>query len=236
MTPHTILHESGGNLSRAISYDVLLTPPVLLKSIVKTGVWDILSKTVVIPTVKTEVLEFKYKGHTFPIPGRVNYDRNISVSFLLDENQDIYKDLYTWISGVNGTHLDLHEGNIILEGHENTGFLKIVAKDWNGIEAKNYFFEGVYPSSITGAEYASDGVGTIQEVTVEFSFSYMYVLNGDEGTLGLESVVDSITGAVDDAREKLISNTIGDKITTVAKEARDDIKKEKNILFRNIQP
>jgi len=226
-----ILHSNGGNIARPTKFDVIITFPTDLDTSVNGQVWNTLVKTITIPTTKMETIEYKYKGHIIPIPGRVQPDYILPISFLIDENYQLNTALLQWIEGMdkffNSTTGTIEDKRDDL--YKPTGNIKVIGKTWENISIIEYNFENVYPISVSGTEYSTESVGSLLDFSVEFSFTQFYTTNLPEKIGPIEGFVNDaineVTGFVNDQKDKLM-NSIGDsefsKTTSSAIESTND--------------
>ena len=132
---NSILHNSGGDLSRPSKFVAMITVPEVMKSKMSTDVIDILCKTFTIPNIKIDPIEIKFKGHTLPVRGRVNFEQNVSVTFLLDENHELRQLFKDWIEGLDPRYMGKISGisNKILKSEKSAQFggMKINALNWD---------------------------------------------------------------------------------------------------------
>ena len=172
---NSILHNSGGDLSRPAKFVAMIEVPNVMKSKLSTDVIDILCKTFTIPNIKMEPIEVKFKGHTIPVRGRVNFEQNVSVTFLLDENQSLRQLFKDWIEGLDTRYIGKisETSNKLLEAKksETLGSININALNWDEDIVMEYKFFGVYPTSVSGPAFSTDTVSSVIEFTVDFAYT-----------------------------------------------------------------
>lgn len=172
---NSILHNSGGDLSRPAKFVAMIDVPEVMKSTVPTDTIDILCKTFSIPTIKMETIEVKYKGHTIPVRGRVNFEQTVSVTFLLDENHDMRQLFKNWIEGLDTRYIgkvsEISNSLLNAKKSETFGGMNIGALNWDEDTIMEYKFYNVYPISVSGPEFSSDTVSSVNEFTVEFAYT-----------------------------------------------------------------
>jgi len=213
----SILYLAGGDIARPANYTTRLTFPPNFAS--KLGVgnnFDILCSSVTIPTIKNEILEFKYKGHNIPIKGRSDYERSVSVTFMLDAGHLLKNDFDTWIASMDVTYVNPSNETQLLNkinaGVQNFGSMKVIGKNFSDVNVVEYLFEGLFPSSVSGVEFNGETVSTTLSITVEFSFSTFssrVILGANQDILD-KITNDLINGATDLAKSKL--DTLGNNI------------------------
>ena len=196
ISPNIALHRAAGDVSRPTNYRALLSFPLTLKPLKGLVEYDLLCKTITIPTIINESLEYVYKGHKIPIKGRSDYERVLTASFILDDQHDIKRDLEDWISMLDTTYINPSR----TYEKDNTGGLTVTALDWNGNNVISYVFEGVYPSSVSGAEFSGESVGSTLEISVEFKFTVMNIEDpkSDSSILGrINDTIDKFKDSLD---------------------------------------
>jgi len=86
-----------------------------------------------------------------------------------------------WISGTEDRYYAHPTQSSVQMGQTMNwyGSLMIKAREFNETTAEpmNYFFEGVYPISVTGPAFSAADVGNVIEVTVTFAFYRMFQIN-----------------------------------------------------------
>jgi hypothetical protein len=175
---NSTLQQYGGDLSRPTKFSMLLEPPAIgdLTSLDSTQ-FDILCKTVNIPVVKNEPIEVKYKGHDIKVVGRTNFEQTFSVTLYVDDKHHIRTILDEWIRYIDNQIISGE--NQSLSRDQMFGQAKIIAQNFDeNYTQKEYIFYNVFPISISGPEYNTEGVSSVQEFTVDFAFSYFNLANG----------------------------------------------------------
>lgn len=184
-----LIHSAGGNLARPTKFTTNLTIPSKIAGDVSQSDMNILCKTFTIPAVKTEDVDYKFRGHTIPIVGRVVYDHTVSITFILDEAHVLRTVFKNWIESLDTSIL----GNISNASknladsnrQDRSSILKISALNWNeDTTVIDYIFTEVHPISVSGPEFQTDGVSSVLECTVEFAFVSMVSKPTDNRDLG----------------------------------------------------
>ena len=200
---HDLVYGVGGNLARPSHFDVILTFPKIFNSN-SDKKYNILAKNVKFPSKKMDTIEYKYKGQSIKLPGRVSYEGNISLTFVLDENYTIKSELDDWINSIDiyqysGTKHDNKYKLIDIENKK--GSMIIIAKDWDEGEVLKYSLNEIYPVSVSAPDFSSDSVSTATEITVEFE--YFKCLKED---FFLHDIISNIEGEL----ESFVTENVSD--------------------------
>jgi hypothetical protein len=196
------LNSTGGDLARQTKFNIFITLPSKFEHPKKKTFGDkidILAKTVNIPNIKHDFIDFKYKGHSIPIAARTNFDQGLSITFYLDEVHEIRSVLDEWARSCDQTVFG--ESTNKLNTSERYGSLKIQANNFDDTSvSKGYEFFNVFPTSVSSPEFSSDAQSTVIEITVEFSYSY-YILKEGSSNLGniFENLKNKAINAIGDA-------------------------------------
>jgi len=195
---NSLVNGAAGDMARPTKFTTMVEFPEYIKKAVDNKVLDVLCKTVVIPTVQMGVLEVKYRGHSVPIKGKVNFDQSLSITFYMDEGHVLRRLFVDWLNSMD--KFFPYKRSIRGESLSNQissdagidprmGSLTVNAHNWEeSVTMASYSFDGVYPTSVTGPEYATDGVSTAQEFTVSFAYtSYGSVDDSAYDWLGLST-------------------------------------------------
>ena len=194
---NSTMQEYGGELSRPTKFNMYLTAPVSLNA----TQYDILCKNVQIPNIKHDIIELKYKGHDIKITGRTNYDQTFSVTFYLDEYHKIRDAMDTWVRLIDNKEMSGKNENIAPS--DRYGSIKISAKNFDEVYVPyQYEFLNVFPISVSGPEYNTEGVSSVNEVTVEFAYSVFLSAPGT-GTNYSTLFQDAVNDIMDTGFEKL---------------------------------
>lgn len=225
---NSILHNSGGDLSRPAKFVAMITVPVIMKSTIPEDNIDILCKTFTIPTIKMEPIEVKFKGHSIPVRGRVNFEQNISVTFLLDEDHKIRQLFKNWIEGLDKRYIGRISGisdRVRNATNKDTlGVISISALNWDEDIVMEYKFYDVYPTSVSGSAFSSDTVSSVVEITVEFA--YTTYESTSTGTYNWNNKLgDTIASAGSAALEFLESDeTVKQRSDSIGSDANNSLK------------
>jgi hypothetical protein len=200
---NSTMQQFGGDLGRATKFSFLITIPFTTTG--SPEQFDILCKNVNIPNVRNDSIEFKYKGHDIKIPGRTNYDQTLSATFYLDEFHDIRSSIDEWIRVLDG---DVISGEApFSERSKNYGTIQVRAQNFDeSADNKMYTFYNVYPISVGGPEYNTEGVSSVQEITLEFAFSYFIV---EDGTFNPSRIFEDFKNKVVDMGVDKLKNLFG---------------------------
>ena len=186
-----VLNKYGGELGRQTKFTIFLDIPrrVSLDYGVMTQ-FDILAKSVTLPNIKQDSIEMKYKGHDLKIPGRTNFDQVFSVTLYVDEYHLVRFALDNWIRLIDNQSISGENESISRE--DMYGRLKVSAKNFDEDEiTREYDFHDVYPISVSTPEYSSEAQSSVQEVTIEFAYSFFE--SRESGGLNFKQAVDDLT-------------------------------------------
>jgi len=245
-----LLFEAGGNLSRPANFSVEITFPKNLNNQKTSHQYDILCKNISIPEIDTKKVEITYKGSTIPIMTRVDYNRSLNVTLIIDEKHEILRDLITWQKGLDKNTIKPNEDIKLMFNRQTKqdilGSINLIVKDWNENEVAKYIFEGVYPTKIANIEFDTSGVSGFLELQVEFSF---LIMNKDESfenmnvgvaqrlvdatITALDKRVNSITSDIEKSLGDIFSDNLPD-IPELLKDKEEMIKSFSNLLNKGV--
>lgn len=142
-----------------------------------------------LPGVSTDVIEYKYKGKSIPIPIGYSYTQEWECTFLVDDNQDIKRFFEDWIStydarsedltftGVTSDVVNIPGGGIF---NKPTTNVKIVQYNFDteinpytqndGNVTAEYMLYNVFPVSTSAINFTSED--DIETLSVTFKFSH----------------------------------------------------------------
>ena len=220
-----LLYDAGGNLSRSANFRMELLIPSAVGSSKKISQYDVLCKNIDIPEIHHKTNDITFKGSTFTVRGRTDYSRVISMSLLLDERQDITRDISVWIQGIDLNSISQNNDVEILRKNKNRedllGNIKITSKDWNEKDTVTYEFTKVFPVKFGPINYDSTSVSNIIEVSIEFGFFEMKRY----GSLGLgETLLDSVINSAN----RNIVNPIKKKLGSIEDKILEKLKINNN--------
>jgi len=127
---------------------------------------EIQAREVPIPGVSNEVVEVQYGHAKVKYYGRVDYDGNISIPYLVVEDRKVYNALRAWVNA--GDHESFGNGlptNLL----KTTIFLRSYAKDGADTITSQYRLLGAFPSEIGSL---TGGQGERGEMTFDCTFQY----------------------------------------------------------------
>ncbi len=173
---NSVLHNTGGDLSRPAKFSAKISIPDILKTDVEGSTIDILCKSFQIPDIKMEPIVMKYKGHSIPVKSRVDFQTTVSVTFYLDEAQTLRQLFKDWLEGLDKQFIgDISSGTSDILGAptrgERDGQILISALAWDESPLIDYGFKDVFPISVSGPAFATDSVSSVNEFTVEFAYT-----------------------------------------------------------------
>lgn len=139
-----------------------------------------LTKTSQFPGKSHDVIDLKYKGRTIPIKGQTKYDNTWTCTFYMTQDHKLKHDFEVWVEALDQQHNmsgSLGFGvKATQAAHGSIGYtteMKIAQLDFHGSqETVIYTLHNVFPKSVSAIDVDYSQVGTILEVTVEFSYSH----------------------------------------------------------------
>lgn len=241
-SPNSLLHIAGGNLARPTHYDVIVSLPLELnQGHLSDNSWNILSKNVTIPTIKMDPIEYKYKGHTVPLPGVVQMEHTFQVTLILDEQHDFMITLNNWIAASDTNYTSSTNDINSLRNPFSIikGTIDIIANNWSNKPVAKYSFIDVFPISLSGPAFSTDNVSSIMEISVDFAFSHFYVYKLSPEGEKVGEIESFINRKVDWVLEEFNTgkNLIMSKISSNTQGIRDSISNitnGTNDFFRNL--
>lgn len=212
-SPNVVLHTAGGNLARPTHYDVIITiPPEVNQLKLNNNSWNLLAKSITIPVSKMETIEYKYKGHVVHLPGVVQVDNVLPITFILDENYNFSGVLQTWVEGMDLNHTSSTDAGDKLKALEDKpkGNIVVIGNNWDNSPVVRYEFQDVYPISVNGPEFSTDSVSSVMDLSAEFAFSHFYINNIPESSGPIESAIErklkALRGVVDITKNTIQGN------------------------------
>ena len=187
------LNAAGKNFARPNKYNVLVSPPPQIP--VNKQYLDILCTNVTLPEIVMQPVEIHHKGHLLKLPGRVNQEQTIQMSFYMDEyhtNRQVFVD---WISAIDNRYYGMRSRESASMysfdlAQRAYGNLVVIARDFTEKEqAKVYVFENVFPISVSGPEFSTSSQNEVMTFNVTFAY-YRYLSDG-ENMDDLDSVLDT---------------------------------------------
>ena len=210
------LSLAGGNLARPTRFSALIAPPTDIINQANSKVFDVLCKSIQIPETTMEPIEILIKGHQLKIPGRVNQEQTIELTMYLDEHHYLRQLFSDWIAGMDNRFYAITNQNSAVLAKDKNYFGNLIIKtrdfDETTNEPMNYLFEGCYPTTVSGPEFSSTGVGEVSEFTV--TLAYYRFLSGN--TTGSTDGLDSYLSAFGLSPKELSSfGSIGNTISSI---------------------
>ena len=167
------LNSYGGNFARPTKFEIIISPPLALQDQFGQAV-DTLCKTVTVPEITMTPIEMSFKGHKVNIPGRVNQEQTINITFNIDEMYKIQKLFHDWIGMIDDRYYAPGVYN-----KDAFGSVIIIARDYyEQNEARAWMFQDVIPLSVAGPEFSGADKDTVSEFGI--SLSYYRFLTGNE--------------------------------------------------------
>ena len=221
-----LLFGAGGNLSRPANFRIEIFFPELVNPQKTANQYDILCKNITIPETDTRTNEFIYKGSTIVSKARVDYSRVLSITFIVDENHDLIRDMITWQKGLDKNTLYPNQDIKILQKKNSIedllGSLRIVSKDWNEFDRASYYFDYIFPIKVGGVEFNTSDVSNIIELQVDFAFHYMkkeedFNIEGNIVDRAINKVSNNINNTIYELNKNINNKFKEDKQKTIKK-------------------
>ena len=174
----------GQQFARPTRFTVSVMRPAIIMdgSEAERGI-DILCKAINIPEVTHTPLEMVFKGHTLKIPVRTQQAQTVTMTFYVDERYEFRRIFQEWIDILDNRYYAPGSHPPAVYNTEKYGSIIVHARDYDETpaEVSSFFFEGVYPISISDIEYSASDKDTIVEYSVTFAF--FRVLNTTWGSV-----------------------------------------------------
>lgn len=164
--------------ARATKYEVRLSIPTRVDTLMELKDMAILAKSADFPSMQIGQIEAFIQGRKIPIPGDTQYDNLWPVTFYMDNAHKIRKQFVAWMKAIDNFQANTHSGvpnDLFVE-------MSVVQLDSLGKGVAVYTFKDVWPQMVGVVTAAADSTDTLQEFEVQFSFSSWIV----EGTNGSE--------------------------------------------------
>lgn len=205
-----VMQEYGGELGRQTKFTVYLDIPrrISLNYGIMTQ-FDLLCKTITLPNVKQDPIEVKYKGHDIKLVGRTNFDQTFSVTLYVDELHQLRFALDNWIRMIDNKAISGE--NEELKREDMMGTLKVVSKNFDeDTTTREYEFHNVFPISVSAPEFAGDAPSAVQEITVEFGYSFFE--SREPGGLNFKHSIEDFTYNI---TNNIIDHFGGENLTVI---------------------
>lgn len=196
----TMINSALGDGARSTKFDCIIgldtfsSGSKMLSAVVKTSQF---------PGISNEVIDFKFKGRNIPLRGQTTHGNTWTCTFYLDETHSLKHAFESEIES-----LDIHNysepiGTVRSAQRRNSKnyarMMTIVQLDFDGTQQTAvYNLYNVFPKSVSAVDSDYSAVGTVQEFTVEFSYSHHEVLSikSNNGSF-IDGMKERFLGAVD---------------------------------------
>ena len=204
---HSVLDDG----ARASKFGcIILLPPEIENQ--DTLALDILCKVATIPGRSIDVIDFKHRGKSIPVPSQEKFAQSLDVSFYLEENHNSRIMFEKWI---NGLTIDNYASSVFPETRAVSQTFGLVNQlvlhqlDFEGEKQMAvYTFYNVFPKEISAIGVDSSQVDTLLEYTVSFSYSHYEVYSVTHAASGGD-LANQILNGVQKAINKVVSGAIG---------------------------
>jgi hypothetical protein len=169
--------------------------------------WDnetfqFLCKTAALPASNISPIEIPFRGRTLKVAGDRTFDV-WSVSVINDEDFKLRTAFEQWMNGISklsdasgATQPNAYMGNAVVHqlgrGYNQGANAVRNSQDGDGSAGiqgvkplRTYYFDGIFPTSISAIDLSYDSTDTIEEYTVEFQVQYW--IAGSNSTKGAPS-------------------------------------------------
>ena len=219
----TMLNNALGDGARSTKFDCIIG----LDSF--TGNAKLISafvKTAQFPGISNEVIDFKFKGRNIPLRGQTTHGNTWTCTFYMDESHTLKAAFEAEIEALDSNVYDEVTGvvrsSLRRKSTNYTSTMTIVQLDFDGTQQTAiYNLHNVFPKSVSSIDVDYSSVGSVQEFTVEFSYSHHEVLNikSNNGSF-IDGMKDRFLNAVDGLIQKGKEAAIG-MLSDVIGSARD---------------
>jgi len=193
---HT-LAQAGGNFARPTKYGAIIIPPASMVS-TETSNLDVLCKTATVPGVINEPYEIKIKGQNVKIPGRTNQNKELTLTFYIDDAYTTRKLFQDWIEGLDQRFSGPRNGasEAMIVSNDKYGHITLIGRNFNEtIDQIVFMFEDVYPTSVGEIEFDTSNKDSVFEISVTFAFSRFITDNlANHDINGVENLDDTFNG------------------------------------------
>lgn len=177
-----------------------------------------LTKTSQFPGKSHDVIDMKFKGRTIPLKGQVKYDNTWSCTFYLTQDHALKHAFENWVESLDQVHNmsselspNVRKAQITNNTAGYSTDMTIAQMDFHGDQQTVlYTLHNVFPKSVSSIDVDYSEVGSILEVTVEFSYSY-YDVKIDKTNLTTfaddikSKAQGAISSAIGSARDQIAS-------------------------------
>lgn len=181
-----------GDGARQTKFDVQLVLQGSRNEGVLSEWFNVLVKTASLPSLKSDVVEMKYRGQTIPLAGRVHYDNTWSCTMYLQNDHQLKMHLENWMIDMQTNHVSRSKDSIV-SGYKTISIFQRDFQDSQSIV--RYDLMHVFPKSISAVELDYSQQGNLLEVTVEFGYQYYDIELMDKSQMDSGQFLDRLFGA-----------------------------------------
>lgn len=213
---NTLFHSLGDG-ARPTKFRVQIMPPqsLLNKYNLKIEDLDIQCTSTKLPSVSSQVIDYKFKGRNIPLPGFQEYDQTWTCTFYNMENNAIRRLLIDWLLS-NKNHQYFNNATSMNKMDWDYTMIHIYQLDYEYSKTTQIVScVNAFPTSVGEIELNAESLNQIQTFNVEFRFSHFEIntisINGktaNDIAQEIQSAVQKITNNI----VKSISNTLKNKV------------------------
>jgi hypothetical protein len=168
------MYEVAGNFARPTKFTAIINFPPNLFPILSSSELDILCKTVNIPSIQNVFQEIKVKGHLVKVPVRTEYNKEINLTFYVDEWFKVKKDFEEWIKALDNRFDSYDDCPDDLESEDKYGTITVIGQDYleSGEEPHpiEITYTHVFPTNISDMNFSSEDKDNVMELSVTFAY------------------------------------------------------------------
>ena len=168
------LSQVGGNFARPTKYNVILSLPAALHHRYGEKM-DVLCKAVQAPGITVESQEIRVKGHPVSIPVRTLQNREVTLTFYLDEDYELRRIFQDWAYGLDHRSPVARNSDTasLVNSEDKFGSMILIGRDFNETLNKpiEWKFENVFPINVGEIDFNTETKDEISEVSVTLGYT-----------------------------------------------------------------
>jgi hypothetical protein len=164
-----IANFQGGG-ARPNLYNVILTFPLGIGSAQESRKASFTCRSASLPASNMGLVQVPYMGRQVKIAGDKTFD-DWTITIINDSDFSVRDAFERWTDRISG-----HVGNVAAPGFGNpTRYFanaEVIQLDREDYEVKSYFFEGIFPTSVSDIQMGFDQNDMVEEFTVTLAVNY----------------------------------------------------------------
>ena len=206
--PQSVLDTVNQNVTRPYMYNVNIRLPDVSKDYIGLMTIDTIVKSSSLPKLSVDSIDLKYKGRTIKIPNKLNYPGTWTCTFYLDDTYFVREAMEKWMfmfdRYYDGANISFSvTGGWIIDKKRIISSATVTQYSKFGTGIQEYNFQGLFPISIEEVPLADDRVGSVNEFSVTFAYSYYGIGNGSNilgsAVKAAGEIAETATGIIDSA-------------------------------------